>query len=140
MQILLGKKRLSKSTGVVYITCDGYFTTAVRMDDDRSENVPTAILCMYIEPKVISVKALASAETIFVIDIDCRELLTNLALVTNTRIEDKIYTARQFAGLMPYFEIKKYDMHTTPYSAIYERYGLQNCLAEAASTRGEELI
>jgi len=106
----------------------------VKLDDDRSEKVPAAILCMYIEPKVIPVKALASAETIFVIDIDCRELLTNI------RIEDKIYTARQYAGLMPYFEIKKYDMHTTPYSAIYERYGLQNCLAEATQARGEEQI
>ena len=106
----------------------------VKLDGDRSEKVPAAILCMYIEPKVIPVKALASAETIFVIDIDCRELLTNI------RIEDKIYTARQYAGLMPYFEIKKYDMRTTPYSAIYERYGLQNCLAEATQARGEEQI
>jgi len=138
MHVLVGKRKINKPQGIVYVTCDGLFTTSIKMAEDLTENIPIAILSMYIEPELIPIKALKKSETIWVIDIDCRELLIKLALITNTRIENKIQSARDYAAHMPYFEIQKYDMKLTRFQDIYEKYHLQNCLADVETKLGED--
>jgi hypothetical protein len=138
MHVLVGKRKVLKPQGFVYVTCDGFFTTSIKMTEDRAENIPIAILSMYIEPELLPIKALKKSETILVIDIDSRELLIKLALITNTRIENKIQSARDYAARMPYLEIQKYDMQVTRFQDIYERYNLQNCLADVDHRTGKE--
>ena len=119
-----------RSGSTAYITCDGYFTGVTVLEGNGVENIPIAILAMYIEPKLIHPKALAKCGRLKLIDVDCREMLISLSHISNIVIgKNKNAIARQFVSSLPYFEKEIIDLESTPFERVYRRFNLQNCLA-----------
>ena len=136
MLTLVGMKTL-KSGKTAYVTCDGYFTGVTVLDDVKTENIPIAILTMYIEPKLVHPKALSKCGILKLIDVDCREMLISVSHITNIRVGDnKISIARQFVSNLPFFEKETIDLNSTPFEKVYRRFNLQNCLAAEGSPYG----
>jgi hypothetical protein len=130
MLVLAGARSL-KSGNTAYITCDGYYTGVFAFPDQKAENIPTAILAMYMQPTVVHPRVLGKCKLIRLIDVDCREMLIFLAHSTNIVItkENKLKIAAGFVSSLPYFEKEVIDLSVTPFESVYRRFNLQNCLA-----------
>ena len=130
MIVLVGLRTL-KSKSTAYITCDGYYTGVSVFKEPKVENIPVAILAMYMQPVLIHPKSLGKCKELKLIDIDCRELLVYVAHTTNIAVtkNNKLSIAESFAANLPYFERETINLESTPFERVYKRFSLQNCLA-----------